>query len=43
MNTNLEHYDYTELVDKNPTIVPTHSHGQQIELTRKHQARGYEI
>jgi hypothetical protein len=43
MNTNAEHYDYAELVDINPTIIPTLSHGQQIEIRGEHQARGNEI
>jgi len=43
MNTNVEHYDYAELVDINPTIMPTLSRGQQTELSREHQERGHEI
>lgn len=34
MNRNVEYYDYAELVDMNPTIMPTLSRGQQIELSR---------
>jgi hypothetical protein len=43
MNTNVEHYDYAELIDINSTTMSTLSRGQQIEFSREHQARENEI
>jgi hypothetical protein len=37
MNTKLEYFGYIELVDINPTTMPTHSNG------REHQPRVNEI